>query len=344
MGATHDPPSRLRELLSNRSPATLIAVLVGVLSVGNAAVQQTGLFIDQAIGGLVYGMILVMISLGLALVLGLMGVVNFAHGALFMLGGYFTYAAMTSLGVPFWAALLVAPVAVGLVGIVIEVVVLRRLYGTDPIIGLLATFGLTLMIEEVARYVWGASAVQPPTPGYLQGGTDLLVTQVGTYRLFTVAVSVVSVAAVYYLIVNTDFGLTVRAGVQDGEMTEFVGVNLPIRFTAMFFLGSAIAGLGGGLRVIEFGVDPGAAEEFVLLAFVVVVIGGVGSIFGSVVAGLLVGWAQFLVPVILSSLAAVTGIAALDVRGISSLIPFLVMIIVLLVRPRGLFGEEGLLE
>lgn len=344
MGATFDARSRLRELLDDYSSATVLTAVFAVLLLGNAAVQQTGLFIDQAIGGLVYGMILVMISLGLALVLGLMGVVNFAHGALFMLGGYFTYAAMASYGLPFWVALLVAPVAVGAVGIVIEVVVLRRLYGKDPIVGLLATFGLTLMIEEVARYVWGASAVQPETPGFLTGGTDLLVTQVGTYRLFTVAVSAVSVAAVYYLIVNTDFGLTVRAGVQDGEMTEFVGVNLPIRFTAMFFLGSAIAGLGGGLRVIEFGIDPGAAEEFVLLAFVVVVIGGVGSIFGSVVAGLLVGWAQFLVPVVLSSLAVVTGLAALNVRGISTLIPFLVMIAVLLIRPRGLFGEEGLLE
>ncbi len=344
MAATQDVRSRVRGVLSDRSPRTVLGVVAGVVLLANAAVQQTGLFIDQAIGGLVYGMILVMISLGLALVLGLMGVVNFAHGALFMLGGYFTFAAMSTYGLPFWLALLVAPVGVGLVGILMEVVVLRRLYGKTPIIGLLATFGLTLMIEEASRYVWGASAVQPATPGFLQGGTDLVVTQVGTYRLFTVAVSAVSVAAVYYLIVNTDFGLTVRAGVQDGEMTEFVGVNLPIRFTAMFFLGSAIAGLGGGLRVIEFGVDPGAAEQFVLLAFVVVVIGGVGSIFGSVVAGLLVGWAQFLVPVVLSSLAVVTGVAALDVRGVSSLIPFLVMIVVLLVRPRGLFGEEGLLE
>lgn len=344
MSSTLDARARMQRLVSERSPAALLSALAGVLLLGNAAVQETGLFIDQAIGGLVYGMILVMISLGLALVLGLMGVVNFAHGALFMLGGYFAYAVMADYGLPFWAALLIAPVGVGIVGIVIEVVVLRRLYGKEPIIGLLATFGLTLMIEEAARFVWGASAVQPAKPEFLTGGTDLIVTQVGTYRLFTVAVSTISVAAVYYLITNTDFGLSVRAGVQDGEMTEFVGVNLPLRFTAMFFLGSAIAGLGGALRVVEFGIDPGAAEEFVLLAFVVVVIGGVGSIFGSVLAGLLVGWAQFLVPVVLSALAVVTGVSALNIEGISDLIPFAVMIAVLLVRPRGLFGEEGLLE
>lgn len=343
MSETPGTRSRLQRL-SELSPAAALGLLAGVLLLGNAAVQEPGFFIDQAIGGLVYGMILVMISLGLALVLGLMGVVNFAHGALFMLGGYFTYAAMASYGLPFWVALLIAPVGAGVVGIVMEVIVLRRLYGKNPIIGLLATFGLTLMISEGVRFVWGASAVQPDKPAFLTGGTDLLVTQVGTYRLFTVVVSAVSVAAVYYLITNTDLGLTVRAGVQDGEMTEFVGVNLPIRFTAMFFLGSAIAGLGGALRVVEQGMDPGVGQDLVLLAFVVVVIGGVGSIFGSVVAGLLVGWAQFLVPAVLSALAITTGISSIDVTGIGVLVPFLVMIVVLLVRPRGLFGEEGLLE
>ena len=342
--ATADPLRRTQRRLAGLSPGAAAGLAVGVLLLANAAVQETGLFIDQPIGGLVYGMILVMVSLGLALVLGLMGVVNFAHGALFMLGGYFTFTVMETYGVPFLGALVVAPILVGVVGIAMEVAVLRRLYGSNPIIGLLATFGLTLMVQEAARFVWGASGLQPSKPDYLTGGTDLLITRVGTYRLFTVFVSILSVVAVYYLITNTDFGLSVRAGVQDGEMTEFVGVNLPVRFTAMFFLGSVIAGLGGALRVVEFGVDPGTAEEFVILAFVVVVIGGVGSLFGSVIAGLLVGWAQFLVPVVLSSLAVVTGVSALDVQGIGRLIPFLVMIVVLLVRPRGLFGEEGLLE
>ncbi|MFB6297533.1 MAG: branched-chain amino acid ABC transporter permease [Salinirussus sp.] len=342
-GAT-DTVRRTRRALTGLSPAAGAGIVGLVVLLINAAVQEPGLFLDQAIGGLVYGMILVMVSLGLALVLGLMGVVNFAHGALFMLGGYFTYVAMATYGLPFWAGLVLGPIGAGLVGIAMEVVVLRRLYGTNPIIGLLATFGLTLMVEEAVRFVWGPNALQPSKPGFLQGATDLLVTRVATYRLFTVAVSVVAVAAVYYLISETDFGLTVRAGVQDGEMTEFVGVNLPVRFTAMFFLGSVIAGLGGALRVIEFGVDPGTAEEFVILAFVVVVIGGVGSLFGSVVAGLIVGWSQFLVPVMLSAMAVATGVSAFDIKGIGRIIPFVVMIVVLLVRPRGLFGEEGLLE
>jgi len=335
---------RLRRRLADLSPGAALGLVVLVALLANAAVQEPGLLIDQAIGGLVYGMILVMLSLGLALVLGLMGVVNFAHGALFMLGGYFAHTAIATYGLPFWVGLVVAPVAVGLVGVAMEVVVLRRLYGGNPIIGLLATFGLTLMVEEAARFVWGPNALQPGKPAALGGSTDLLVTQVGTYRLFTVVVSVAAVAAVYYLISSTDFGLTVRAGVQDGEMAEFVGVNLPLRFTAMFFFGSVIAGLGGALRVVEFGVDPGTGQEFVILAFVVVVVGGVGSLFGSVVAGLLVGWAQFLVPTVLRALAATTGVGLVDVQGVGRLVPFLVMIAVLLVRPRGLFGEEGLLE
>ncbi|MEF8775882.1 MAG: branched-chain amino acid ABC transporter permease [Haloarculaceae archaeon] len=343
-GATPDAVGWVGAHLRRLSPGATVGIVLGVVLLGNAAVQEPGLFVDQAIGGMVYGMILVMLSLGLALVLGLMGVVNFAHGALFMLGGYFTYAAMATYGVPFPVALVLAPVGVGLIGILMEVVVLRRLYGKNPIIGLLATFGLTLMIAEAVRYVWGPNGLQPSKPGYLTGSTDLLVTQVASYRLFTVVVSVVSVVAVYYLISKTDFGLTVRAGVQDGEMTEFVGVNLSLRFTAMFFLGSVIAGLGGALRVVEFGVDPGTAEEFVILAFVVVVVGGVGSLFGSVVAGLIVGWSQFLVPAVLSSLAVTTGIGVLDIQGTGRIVPFVVMIVVLLLQPRGLFGEEGLLE
>jgi branched-subunit amino acid ABC-type transport system permease component len=200
------------------------------------------------------------------------------------------------------------------------------------------------MVEEAVRAVWGAAPLGFSTPPALSGGTDLVVTTVGTFRLFTVAVSALTVVAVYYLISRTSFGLTVRAGVQDDEMTEFLGVNLPLRFTAMFCLGAVIAGLGGVLRAAEFGMGTGMAQQFVILAFVVVVVGGVGSLFGSVASGLLIGEAAYLTPVVLQSLATTTGVAAFDVSGVRGLVPFLVMILVLLVRPRGLFGEEGFLE
>jgi branched-subunit amino acid ABC-type transport system permease component len=334
----------LRESATALSWPWRAAVLVAVLALALGFAVQPGLFVDQAIGGLVYGMILVMVALGLSLILGLMGVVNFAHGALFMLGAYFSYQVVAVWGLPFWAALVAAPVLVGLVGVAVELSILRRIYDQEPIIGLLATFGLTLMVEEAVRAVWGAAPLGFQTPPSLSGGTDLVVTTVGTFRLFTVAVSALAVVAVYYLISRTSFGLTVRAGVQDDEMTEFLGVNLPLRFTAMFCLGSVIAGLGGVLRAAEFGMGTGMAQQFVILAFVVVVVGGVGSLFGSVASGLLIGEAAYLTPVVLQSLARTTGVEAFDVSGVRGLVPFLVMIVVLLVRPRGLFGEEGFLE
>jgi branched-subunit amino acid ABC-type transport system permease component len=334
----------LRESAAALSWPWRAAALVALAALVLGFAVQPGLFVDQAIGGLVYGMILVMVALGLSLILGLMGVVNFAHGALFMLGAYFSYQVVAVWGLPFWAALVAAPVLVGLVGVAVELSILRRIYDQEPIIGLLATFGLTLMVEEAVRAVWGAAPLGFQTPPLLSGGTDLVVTTVGTFRLFTVAVSALAVVAVYYLISRTSFGLTVRAGVQDDEMTEFLGVNLPLRFTAMFCLGAVIAGLGGVLRAAEFGMGTGMAQQFVILAFVVVVVGGVGSLFGSVASGLLIGEAAYLTPVVLQSLARTTGVEAFDVSGVRGLIPFLVMIIVLLVRPRGLFGEEGFLE
>ena len=336
--------SRVVATLANASPAAVATGVVACLLLGIAAVTQPGLFVDNAIGGLVYGMQLVMVALGLALILGLMGVVNFAHGALFMLGAYFSYQVVAAWGLPFWVALVAVPLAVGVVGVAMEVTVLRPLYDKQPVIGLLATFGLTLMAEEATRSVWGAAPLSFDVPAALATSTDLGVTQVGTFRLFAVGVSALTVLGVYLLITRSEFGLTVRAGVQDGEMTEFLGANLPVRFTAMFFLGAAIAGLGGVLRGAEFGMGLSMAQQFVILAFVVVVVGGVGSLFGSVVAWILIGEAQFLTPTVLSSLATVTGVEALAVPGVRSIVPYVVMIAVLLVRPRGLFGEEGFLE
>jgi branched-subunit amino acid ABC-type transport system permease component len=342
--STSSITNRSRELLTDVSPAWFALALALVVATVAGFAHQPGLFVTQAVGGLVYGAILVLITLGLSLILGLMGVVNFAHGALFMLGAYLSYSVVVAWGLPFWTALLVAPILVGAVGVLIEVTVLRRLYGSEPIVGLLATFGLTMMLDEAIRYHWGTTPLGYAKPEVLRQSVDLGITQVASFRLFMVAVATLVVAAVYVLISRTDFGLTVRAGVQDGEMTEFVGVNLPVRFTAMFFLGSAIAALAGVLQAAEYGVNSQMGQTFLILAFVVVVVGGVGSLFGSVVAGILIGEANYLAPVILAGLAEYTGIAALNISGIRGLVPYLVMLFILLVRPRGLFGEEGLLE
>lgn len=302
-----------------------------------------GLFSTQFINGLVYGMILVMIALGLTLILGLMGVINFAHGAFFMLGAYLAYGVVAQYGLPIWVALVVAPIGVGILGVIVERFLLRRLYDTEPINGLLLTFGLAMMIEESIRYIWGASPLSY-SADILSEPVPLLVTEVAGIRVFTTIVGIISVTAIYLLIVRTDFGLSIRAGVQDPEMTELVGENLPIKFTFLFFIGSALAGLAGVLRGAETGIDPGMASLFIILVFVVIVVGGIGSFVGSVAGGLLIGTAMFLAPTMLSSLANVTGLPWIQLPGVRRVVPFIVMIVVLLARPRGLFGEEGLLE
>lgn len=317
----------------------VVVVLLGV-----AFAVRPGIFVDQAVGGLVYGMILVLVALGLSIILGLLGVVNFAHGALFMLGAYLTFQLMMVWGMPFVVALLVVPVVVGVVGILMERLVLRHVYDENPLIGFLATFGIALMLTEAIRAQWGGSPLSVTMPGVLAMGADLVVTTVARFRLFTVAVGVLTVLSVYLMIGRTDFGLSVRAGVLDREMAEFLGVNMPVRFVSMFFLGAAIAGLGGVLRGTEVTMSIGMGQSMVILAFVVVVVGGVGSLFGSVVAGILIGEAIYLTPTVLRSLSIFTGIPALDVPSIGGLMPYLVMIVVLLVRPRGLFGQEGFLE
>lgn len=338
----------LRANIEGRSTGSLVAwgaaglVLAAVTLL--TLVVNTGLFVDNLVGGIVYGMILVMISLGLALILGLMNVVNFAHGALFMFGAYMSLQIVTRMGQSFWLALIIAPLVVGIIGILMEVLVLRFIYDAEPIVGLLATFALTLMLTEIVRFVWGSNPQSFATPDVLGQPIPLGVTTVSAYRVFTVVIASAAVIGTYLLVTRTNFGLDVRAGVQDAEMTQLLGVNLPIRFTATFFLGATLAGLGGVLRGGEVGMQPNLGTSFIILAFIVVVVGGVGSLFGSVIAGLLVGIAQFTVPTMLQSVAQVTSFEAIAIDGIGGLVPFLVMIVVLLVRPRGLFGTEGFLE
>ncbi|MFC7127997.1 branched-chain amino acid ABC transporter permease [Haloferax chudinovii] len=337
--------STLRRLgAGSRSTSAVGVVIASALLFLLTFAVFPDLFVQNLIGGVAYGMVLAIIALGLALILGLLGVVNFAHGGLFMLGAYGAYEIVVTQGLSFWVALVVIPIAVGVLGVAMEVSVLRRLYGKNPVIGLLATFGVFLMIEEATRARWGGTPLTFDIPSVLQGAIPLGVGQIATIRLLTVVVAAFIIVGIYSLMYRTDFGLTIRAGLQDREMAEFIGINIPMRFTIVFFLGSAIAGLAGVLRGAETGMDLSLGFEFVLLAFVIVIIGGVGSIFGSVVSGLLVGVSVFILPVTARALATVTGVDALNVAGIGGVVPYIVMLVVLLVRPRGLFGEEGLLE
>lgn len=329
-------------LVEMRMTWKVLYALLGLWALITVSVHPD-LFATQIVNGLVYGMILVMIALGLALILGLMGVINFAHGAFFMFGGYLAYEIIEVFGLSIWVGLVLAPIGVGILGVVVERFLLRRLYGTDPINGLLLTFGIALMLEEAIRYNWGSAPLSYPAD-ILGKPVPLLVTEVAGIRVVTTLVGVVSVVAIYLLIVQTDFGLSIRAGVQDPEMTELVGENLPVKFTLLFFIGSFLAGLAGVLRGAEVGIDPGMSAQFIILVFVVIVVGGMGSFFGSVVGGLLIGMASFLAPTMLSALAITTGVPWLQLGGIRRVVPFIVMIVVLMDRPRGLFGEEGFLE
>ena len=305
---------------------------------------KPSLLVSQLISGFMYGMVLVLIALGLSLILGLMGVINFAHGALFMFGAYFAFAAVAQFGLPFWAALVTAPIGVAVVGAFMEYLFVRRLYGEDPLSIVLLTFGLLLMFEESVRYIWGTTPLVYDRPAILSSPISLGFTSVSTLRVVTVLIGALMVLLVYLLIERTDFGLSIRAGVQDAEAAEIIGVNLPIRFTAMFALGSALAGLGGVLYSAEVGLETAMAGDFIVIAFVVVVVGGMGSLFGSVVSGLLIGLVRFVMPTMVDALGAFIGIEALSLGGFAGALPYLLMIIVLLDRPRGLFGREDMFE
>ena len=340
-------PVRLGEQLIGWLASGAILVLALLYSL----IAQPSLFVNDAIGGFMFGMILVLIALGLSLILGMMNVVNFGHGALFMLGGYIAYQIVARSHLSFWAALIVAPLALGVIGIVIEILILRPIYDQEPIVGLLATYGMTLIVQTSVIAIWGSVPKTYNVPGFLSTSTNLGITSEPTFRLFVAGLGVVVTVVIYLLVMKTQFGLTIRAGVQDSEMTSFLGVNMPIRFTAMFFIGLAIAGLAGTLRGAEVGLTPGLGQQYLTLAFIVVVVGGVGSLFGSVISGLVVGEAMFLAPVVFGSFAIAarhagynTLAAVLGVGSIGHLMPYLIMIVVLLVRPRGLFGQEGLLE
>lgn len=283
---------------------------------------------DLFLNGVILGGIYVLLALGLNVILGLIGVINFAHAAFYMLGAYLAFAFTPHIG--FLPAVLAAAMVVGALGMVMERTVIRPLYRRIPEHALLLTFGLTLVATQAVRAHWGDYAKSFAPPSYLAGGTSLADFYFPTYRLFVVGVTALVVLAVWLLLNKTSLGLVIRAGVLDAEMVGALGINVPLAFTLTFGLGSLLAGLGGALVGPVRSFDPDMANQIIILAFVVVVIGGLGSFWGSIVGGLLVG--------VLQSLLVYWWSPATD------LVPFLLMAGLLLVRPRGLFGVEGVFE
>jgi branched-chain amino acid transport system permease protein len=282
----------------------------------------------QLLHGLVFGAALGLLALGLTVIFGLLGVMNFAHGELYMFGAY---AGIAVIGVThsFWLALVAAPFAVGVIGAAIELALLRPLYRREPLHGLILTFGLALAFREAVRQIYGGDMrrILPP----FAGSTPILGMAYPNYRLFLLAASSALLLGIWLFFTRTRAGIVVRAAVQDAEMLDGLGVNVPRVFTLTFAGSAALAAFAGLLLGPVFTVYPQMGVEMILLAFIVVILGGMGSMGGSVVAAFVIGVAQSLFSLWMNPQRVAIAI-------------FAIMIFVLVVRPRGLFGREGVLE
>ncbi|TMF63612.1 MAG: branched-chain amino acid ABC transporter permease [Chloroflexi bacterium] len=276
--------------------------------------------------GLVNGAFYALLSLGLAIIFGVMRVVNFAHGAFYMLGAFAAYLLLQQAGIPFWPALLIAPLAVGLGGAVCERLLLRRLYALDPLYSFLLTFGLTIFIQDAMRLRFGIQGQPYPLPGELASSVSLGLVSYPAYRLFVIAFSLAVCVAVWYVIERTRLGMVVRAATERTELTRALGIDVDRWITGVFAFGIALAALAGVLAAPMRNVSPLMGSELIIPTFAVVVIGGLGSIAGAVAAGFLAG--------LLASVGAIFDPA------IENVIVFALMAVILLVRPAGLFGSQ----
>ncbi|HVX98842.1 MAG TPA: branched-chain amino acid ABC transporter permease [Pseudorhodoplanes sp.] len=302
------------------------------------------LLLEQILNGLQAGLLLFLLAAGLTLVFGIMDLVNLAHGSLYMIGAYFaaTFAAMTG---SFVLAAILAFGATLLVGMGVEIVAMRRLYGRDHLDHVLATFGLILFFNEFVRLVWGPAGMNLPLPAWLNGSVQLLPgLPYPAYRLAIIAVSLGVAALLYAAVMRTRAGMLIRAGAANREMVSALGVNIRLLFTLVFGLGAALAGLAGLMQAPILTVQIGMGENILILAFVVIIIGGIGSIRGAFVAAILIGlidtmgrsYLPALMHIVLSPREA-SAIAP----AVSSMLIYLLMALILIARPEGLFPVSG---
>jgi branched-chain amino acid transport system permease protein len=283
-------------------------------------------FLGQLLLGLVNGSFYAMLSLGLAVIFGLLNVINFAHGALYMMGAFIAWMGLQYFGVSYWIMLFVAPLLVGVFGIIIEKTMLRWLYKLDHLYGLLLTFGVTLMLEGVFRSFYGVSGQPYSVPAALRGATDLGFMILPNYRAWVVLASLVVCLLTWFVIEKTRLGAYLRAGTENPKMVEAFGVNVPLMVTLTYGFGVALAGFAGVLAAPVLQVSPLMGSNLIITVFAVVVIGGMGSILGSIVTGL--------------GLGVIEGLTRVFYPELSATVVFIVMAIVLLIRPAGLFGRE----
>jgi branched-chain amino acid transport system permease protein len=281
----------------------------------------------QLLIGLINGAFYAMLSLGLSVIFGLLNIINFAHGALYMMGAFVAYFALQWAGLGYWPSLVIAPLVVGVVGIVLERTMLKRLYHLDHLYGLLLTFGVALVIQGVFRNEFGSSGLPYGIPAQLQGGYNLGFMFLPMYRAWVIVFSLLVCLATWYVIERTRLGSYLRAATENPALVQAFGINVPRMITLTYGFGVALAALAGVLAAPIYQVNPLMGADLIIVVFAVVVIGGMGSIMGSIVTGFALG--------------VVEGFTKVFYPEASNTVIFVIMAIVLLVRPAGLFGRTA---
>ena len=278
--------------------------------------------------GLIIGAFYVLMALGLSLILNLSNVINFAHGNFLALGGYLAFTLSPVLG--YWGALLISPLLTALIGVVVERLMIRRIYNRDPVYSLLLTFGLAFVLQDGARYIWGPNGLPMGLPEVLAQPITSTLFFITWYRIFMVAIVIVTVIGLFTFLRYSRIGLRIRAGTFDLETVATLGVNVRHLRTLNFAVGCLLAGLSGVLAVGQIGLNPNMGDELLMPSFIAIIVGGVGSLIGTLFGGLLIGMAAALTTVFYPAA--------------SEAVIYAIMMAVLLLRPRGLIGEEGMMS
>ncbi|CVI57752.1 branched-chain amino acid ABC transporter permease [Agrobacterium leguminum] len=283
--------------------------------------------LGQLLVGLINGSFYALLSLGLAVIFGLLRVINFAHGAQYMLGAFVAFLSLQYFGINFWVALIVTPFVVALFGAIVERFLLSRLYDLDPLYGLLFTFGLALVVEGTFRWLYGAAGQPYSVPRELAGGTNLGFMFLPNYRAFVVVISLIVCIATWALIEKTRLGSYLRAATENPTLVQAFGINVPVLLTLTYALGAGLAGFTGVLAAPIYQVSPLMGTNLIIVVFAVVVVGGMGSIMGAIVTGYMLGVAE--------------GLTKVFYPEASNIVIFVIMAFVLLIRPAGLFGKDA---
>ena len=286
---------------------------------------MTQLVVYNVFNGLIIGAFYALMALGLSLILNLSGVINFAHGGFLAIGGYLAFLLIPFIG--FWGALVISPILTAIIGLVVERFLICRLYGRDPLYSLLLTFGLAFMLEDGLRFIWGPQTQPFSVPSWLSSPLSNQFFFLTGYRLFMVLLVTAAVIGLFALLSYTRIGVRIRAGTLDLEMVSALGINVRILRTLNFGLGIYLAGLAGVLAAGMLGLQPTIGSDLIMPSFVAIIIGGLGSLPGTLLGGLLIGVAS--------------GVTTVFFPSASEAVIYIMMALVLLVRPRGLLGEEG---